>query len=69
MEQVNIGFILLNIGYAIHHADWNYQRVSSPFARIYLVKGGTAKLHLPDKVQILLPGQSVYHTSLHLPQL
>lgn len=56
MEQVNIGFILLNIGYAIHHADWNYQRVSSPFARIYLVKGGTAKLHLPDKVQILLPG-------------
>lgn len=37
-------------------ADWNYQRVSSPFARIYLVKGGTAKLHLPDKVQILLPG-------------
>lgn len=56
MEQVNIGFILLNIGYAIHHADWNYQRVSSPFARIYLVKGGMAKLHLPDKVQILLPG-------------
>ena len=36
MEQVNIGFILLNIGYAIHHADWNYQRVSSPFARISL---------------------------------
>lgn len=55
MEQVNIGFILLNIGYAIHHGDWNYQRISSPFARIYLVKEGTAKLHLPDKVQILLP--------------
>ena len=55
MQQVNIGFILLNIGYAIHHGDWNYQRISSPFARIYLVKEGTAKLHLPDKVQILLP--------------
>ena len=38
MEQVNIGFILLNIGYAIHHGDWNNQRISSPFARINLVK-------------------------------
>lgn len=55
MEQVNIGFILLNIGYAIHHGDWNYQRISSPFARIYLVKEGTAKLHLPNKIQTLLP--------------
>lgn len=55
MEQVNIGFILLNIGYAIHEGDWNYQRINSPFARIYLVKEGTAKLHFPDKVQTLLP--------------
>ena len=56
MEQEYTGFILLNIGYAIHQGDWNYKHVNSPFARIYLVKEGTAKLHLPDKVQVLLPG-------------
>lgn len=48
--------ILLNIGFAIHNADWNYKNVQSPFARIYLVKEGTAKLHLPDRVQELTPG-------------
>lgn len=56
MEQEYTGFILLNIGYAIHQGDWNYKHVNSPFARIYLVKEGTAKLHFPDKVQVLLPG-------------
>jgi len=40
--------ILLNIGYAVHQADWNYKNVNSPFARIYLVKEGMAKLHLTD---------------------
>ena len=54
MEQEYTGFILLNIGYAIHQGDWNYKHVNSPFARIYLVKEGTAKLHLPDKVQVFL---------------
>lgn len=49
--------ILLNIGHAIHHADWNYKNINSPFARIYLVKEGMAKLHLPDnRVQELTPG-------------
>jgi len=49
--------ILLNIGYAVHHADWNYKNVNSPFARIYLVKEGMAKLHLSDnRVQDLTPG-------------
>lgn len=49
--------ILLNIGYAVHHADWNYKNINSPFARIYLVKEGFAKLHLPDsRVQDLTPG-------------
>lgn len=40
--------ILLNVGYAIHHADWNYKNVKSPFCRIYLVKEGGAVLHLSD---------------------
>lgn len=48
--------ILLNVGVAIHYADWNYQNVNSPFARIYLVQEGRAWLHLPEKVQELTPG-------------
>ena len=46
---------LLNIGYAVHHADWNYKDVSSPFARIYLVKEGKAKLNIFGKKQELTP--------------
>lgn len=43
-------FILVNVGYAEHHADWNYQQVVSPFIRIYKVDRGRAKIHLQDKV-------------------
>lgn len=55
-EKESIDLILLNIGYAIHHADWNYKNVNSPFARIYLVKEGKARLHLQKYVQTLTPG-------------
>ncbi|MDR2918856.1 MAG: AraC family transcriptional regulator [Tannerella sp.] len=48
--------ILLNIGLAVHHADWNYKNVNSPFARIYLVTEGAAKLHLPECTYHLQPG-------------
>lgn len=41
-------FILINIGYAEHHADWNYKQVVSPFIRIYMVDKGYAKIHLQD---------------------
>lgn len=54
METPNL--ILLNVGFAIHQADWNYKNVNSPFARIYLVWEGKARLHLPEKVQELTPG-------------
>lgn len=55
-EKESLDLILLNVGYAIHQADWNYKNVNSPFARIYLVREGKAKLHLPDTVQELAPG-------------
>jgi hypothetical protein len=54
MDTSNL--ILLNIGFAIHQADCNYKNVNSPFARIYLVKEGRAKLHLADRTQELSPG-------------
>ena len=47
--------ILLNIGFAVHQADWNYQNVNSPFARIFVVKEGMAKLHVGNHTQLLRP--------------
>jgi AraC-like DNA-binding protein len=50
-------FYLLNAGYAVHHADWNYKNVNSPFARIYLVTEGEATLHISSGASHrLLPG-------------
>jgi AraC-like DNA-binding protein len=54
-EKEATDFILLNAGYAVHQADWNYKDVNSPFARIYLVKDGKAKLHLKEQVYVLTP--------------
>lgn len=49
--------ILLNTGLAHHHADWNWQNVRSPFARIYYVVEGRAQVLLPNKVLDLREGQ------------
>ncbi|MCD8164816.1 MAG: AraC family transcriptional regulator [Bacteroides sp.] len=49
-------FIVLNAGCAEHYADWNWENVQSPFARIYLVKEGAATIHLPEKSIRIMPG-------------
>ncbi|MFV0391208.1 MAG: helix-turn-helix domain-containing protein [Paludibacteraceae bacterium] len=49
----NLYLILLNIGLSTHHKNWNWKGISSPFTRIYYVKEGRAKIHLPDCVQEL----------------
>ncbi len=46
--ESEIKFILTNIGFAEHHADWNYKQVISPFTRIYMPVAGSAKIHLPS---------------------
>lgn len=33
IESMNL--MMLNVGYATHHADWNWQKVSSPFIRLF----------------------------------
>ena len=45
--------LVLNVGLAIHDADWNWKNVSSPFTRLYYVTEGTAQLILPTGVQEL----------------
>ena len=38
----------LNVGYSCNNADWNWKNIQSPFARLYLVLNGKAKIVLPD---------------------
>ena len=33
--------LVLNIGLAIHNADWNWKNVSSPFTRLYIAISAT----------------------------
>ena len=54
VESLNL--ITLNVGFARHHADWNWQGVSSPFTRFFLVTEGRAWLHLPAGRVELRPG-------------
>jgi AraC-like DNA-binding protein len=49
----NLQLILLNIGYSVHHADWNWKGISSSFTRIYYVKEGHAKIHFRHQTQEL----------------
>ncbi|MBP5375371.1 MAG: helix-turn-helix transcriptional regulator [Bacteroidaceae bacterium] len=53
IESMNL--MMLNVGCATHHADWNWQKVSSPFIRIFYVVEGEAILHLPEKDVKLSP--------------
>lgn len=48
-------FLILNVGLAIHNADWNWEDVNSPFARIYYVTEGTAQITLPSGTYNLTP--------------
>lgn len=48
--------MMLNVGYAIHNGDWNFQNVSSPFTRIYLVTGGSAEVLMGSETYTLTPG-------------
>ena len=64
VESLNL--IMLNIGFARHHADWNWQDVSSPFTRLFLVTEGEARLHLPGSTVTLRSG-NVYMVPAYVP--
>ena len=54
IESLNLQ--MLNVGLAFHNGDWNWQRVSSPFTRIYCVTKGEARLHIGSESIQLRPG-------------
>lgn len=47
--------LVLNVGLAVHNADWNWKNVNSPFTRLYYVTGGSAQIELPDGIYTLSP--------------
>jgi AraC-like DNA-binding protein len=53
-EKLNL--ILLNVARKVHHADWNWKGVNSPFARLYMVENGSARVIMPDGVYTIRPG-------------
>ena len=46
----------LNVGLAHHDGDWNWKNVRSPFARIFFVVDGFARVEMPSGVYDLKPG-------------
>ncbi len=48
IEDFKRNFILLNVGYAYHNADWNWKNIHSPFTRIHYVIKGSAKIIRKD---------------------
>ena len=45
IDQLHL--LILNVGLAIHNADWNWKNVSSPFTRLYYIMEGTAQIIFP----------------------
>ena len=53
VDQLHL--LALNVGYAQHNADWNWKHVRSPFARLYYVTEGEAKVVIGSDVYQLTP--------------
>ena len=47
--------LVLNIGLAIHDANWNWQNVCSPFYRLYYITKGHAQIRFPNGIIELKP--------------
>ncbi len=47
--------LVLNVGLAVHNADWNWKNVNSPFHRLYYITEGTAQVVMPQTTLDLKP--------------
>lgn len=53
VDQLHL--LTLNVGFAQHNGDWNWKNVRSPFARLYYVSEGEAKVAIGSEVYQLTP--------------
>ena len=49
MQHIVPDMIMLNCDYAVHNADWNWDNIFSPFARLYVVLNGEATIIVSNK--------------------
>lgn len=57
LDKINL--LSLNVGFAVHEGDWNWENIMSPFSRLYLVTEGNAKVVYQD-VEISLKKGHLY---------
>ena len=57
--------LVLNVGLAIHNADWNWKNVNSPFTRLYYITEGTAQIELPDGIHTLYPHHMYFYSLIY----
>ena len=55
-KKEHLNLILLNVACKLYDTDWNWKGVNSPFARIYMVENGSARVIMPDGVHTIMPG-------------
>lgn len=53
IDQLHL--LILNVGLAIHNADWNWKNICSPFTRLYYITEGVAEITLPSGTYQLTP--------------
>ena len=56
IDLSELNLLILNVGLATHNKDWNWEDVSSPFTRLYLVTEGHARLKINSRLVELTPG-------------
>jgi AraC-like DNA-binding protein/mannose-6-phosphate isomerase-like protein (cupin superfamily) len=56
MMKQDLNMILLAAGFSVRHADWNWKKVHSPFARLYFVAEGMAQVVIHNEIHTLTPG-------------
>ena len=54
VDQLHL--LTLHVGFARHQGDWNWKNVRSPFARLYFVTEGEAKVGIGTDYHSLTPG-------------
>lgn len=57
MNIDNFNPLILNVGKALLNANWNWQNVCSPFARIYYIVKGEADVEIDGVSHKLIPGR------------
>jgi hypothetical protein len=51
-QKENLNLILLNAAQKVHYADCNWKGVHGPFARLYMVEAGSAKVIMPNSLAV-----------------